>query len=126
VKLLLDTHILIWSRLSPEQLSDAASEALQDEDNELWYSPISVWEILLLAEKKRLRIKSDPYAWVERALDGLREAPLNKHVAMESRRLNLPHKDPADRFIAATALVYDLILVTADQKLLACSKLKSL
>jgi PIN domain nuclease of toxin-antitoxin system len=43
VKLLLDTHILIWSRLSPEQLSDAASEALQDEDNELWYSPISVW-----------------------------------------------------------------------------------
>ena len=126
MKLLLDTHILIWSRLSPEQLSDAASEALQDEDNELWYSPISVWEILLLAEKKRLRIKSDPYAWVERALDGLREAPLNKHVAMESRRLNLPHKDPADRFIAATALVYDLILVTADQKLLACSKLKSL
>jgi PIN domain nuclease of toxin-antitoxin system len=126
VKLLLDTHILIWSRLSPEQLSDAASEALQDEDNELWYSPISVWEILLLAEKKRLRIKSDPYAWVERTLDGLREAPLNKHVAMESRRLNLPHKDPADRFIAATALVYDLILVTADQKLLECSKLKSL
>jgi PIN domain nuclease of toxin-antitoxin system len=126
VKLLLDTHILIWSRLSPEQLSDAASEALQDEDNELWYSPISVWEILLLAEKKRLRIKSDPYAWVERTLDGLREAPLNKHVAMESRRLNLPHKDPADRFIAATALVYDLILVTADQKLLECSRLKSL
>jgi PIN domain nuclease of toxin-antitoxin system len=126
VKLLLDTHILIWSRLSPEQLSDAATEALQDEDNELWYSPISVWEILLLAEKKRLRIKSDPYAWVERTLDGLREAPLNKHVAMESRRLNLPHKDPADRFIAATALVYDLILVTADQKLLECSKLKSL
>ena len=126
MKLLLDTHILIWARLSPDRLSEAASEALEDEDNELWYSPISVWEILLLAEKKRLRIKSDPYAWVERALDGLREAPLNKHVAMESRRLNLPHKDPADRFIAATALVYDLILVTADQKLLACSKLKSL
>ena len=126
MRLLLDTHILIWSRLSPEQLSEAATEALQDEDNELWYSPISVWEILLLAEKKRLRIKSDPYAWVERALDGLREAPLNKHVAMESRRLNLPHKDPADRFIAATALVYDLILVTADQKLLECPKLKSL
>jgi PIN domain nuclease of toxin-antitoxin system len=126
VKLLLDTHILIWSRLSPEQLSDAASEALQDEDNELWYSPISVWEILLLAEKKRLRIKHDPYAWVERTLDGLREAPLNKHVAMESRRLHLPHKDPADRFIAATALVYDLILVTSDQKLLECPKLNSL
>jgi PIN domain nuclease of toxin-antitoxin system len=126
VKLLLDTHILIWARLSPEQLSQAATEALQDENNELWYSPISVWEILLLAEKKRLKINDDPYRWAERALDGLREAPLNRHVAMESRRLHLPHKDPGDRFIAATALVYDLVLVTADQKLLDCPKLKSL
>ena len=50
----------------------------------------------------------------------------NLHVAMESRRLLLPHKDPGDRFIAATALVYDLVLVTADQKLLECPKLKSL
>jgi PIN domain nuclease of toxin-antitoxin system len=70
VKLLLDTHILIWARLSPEQLSQAATEALQDENNELWYSPISVWEILLLAEKKRLKINDDPYRWAERALDG--------------------------------------------------------
>jgi Uncharacterized protein conserved in bacteria len=126
VKLLLDTHILIWARLSPEQLADAAAEALQDEGNELWYSPISVWEILLLAEKKRLKIHGDPYRWVERALDGLQEAPLNRHVAMESRHLHLPHKDPGDRFIAATALVYDLVLVTADRKLLECPKLKSL
>ena len=126
MKLLLDTHILIWARLCPEQLADAATEALQDEGNELWYSPISVWEILLLAEKKRLKINGDPYRWVERALDGLHEAPLNLHVAMESRRLLLPHKDPGDRFIAATALVYDLVLVTADQKLLECPKLKSL
>lgn len=126
MKLLLDTHILIWSRLSPEQLSGAATEALQDEGNELWYSPITVWEILLLAEKKRLRVKGDPYRWVERALDGLREAPLNRHVAMESRRLNLPHKDPGDRFIAATAQVYDLVLVTVDERLLACPKLKTL
>jgi Uncharacterized protein conserved in bacteria len=126
VKLLLDTHVLIWARLSPEKLADAAAEALQDEGNELWYSPISVWEILLLAEKKRLKIHGDPYRWVERALDGLQEAPLNRHVAMESRRLHLPDKDPGDRFIAATALVYDLVLVTADRKLLECPKLKSL
>ncbi|HJX53476.1 MAG TPA: type II toxin-antitoxin system VapC family toxin [Polyangia bacterium] len=126
MKLLLDTHVLIWARLSPEKLADAAAEALQDEGNELWYSPISVWEILLLAEKKRLKINGDPYGWVERALDGLQEAPLNRHVAMESRRLHLPDKDPGDRFIAATALVYDLVLVTADRKLLECPKLKSL
>ncbi|HEY5283149.1 MAG TPA: type II toxin-antitoxin system VapC family toxin, partial [Polyangia bacterium] len=96
MKLLLDTHILIWARLSPENLSEAASEALEDEDNELWYSPVSVWEMLLLAEKKRLKIKGDPYRWTELALEGLQEAPLNKHVAMESRRINLAHKDPGD------------------------------
>ena len=121
MKLLLDTHILLWARLSPELLPDAARAALEDEDNELWYSPISVWEVLLLCEKKRLKIKDDPYRWVERALEGVHEAPLNVHVAMESRRLNLPHKDPGDRFIASTALVYDLVLVTVDQELLGCS-----
>jgi len=126
MKLLLDTHILIWARLSPELLPDAVSEALEEEDNELWYSPISVWEILLLCEKKRLKIKGDPYRWVGIALEGVREAPLNVHVAMESRRINLPHKDPGDRFIASTALVYDLVLVTVDRELLGCSALKTL
>ena len=126
MKLLLDTHILIWARLSPDLLPDAVSAALEDEDNELWYSPISVWEMLLLSEKKRLKIKGDPYRWLERALEGLQEAPLNVHVAMESRRIKLPHKDPGDRFIAATALVYDLVLVTVDRELLACPALKTL
>jgi PIN domain nuclease of toxin-antitoxin system len=125
VKLLLDTHILIWARLSPELLPDAIREALEDDDNELWYSPISVWEVLLLAEKKRLTIKGDPYRWVEHALEGLQEAPLNKHVALESRRIKLPHKDPGDRFIAATALVYNLVLATVDRDLLECPSLKT-
>jgi PIN domain nuclease of toxin-antitoxin system len=125
MKLLLDTHILVWARLSPELLPDAVSEALEDEDNELWYSPISVWEVLLLAEKKRLRIKADPYRWVERVVEGLQEAPLNLHVALESRRIKLPHKDPGDRFIAATALVYDLVLATVDRELIACPGLKT-
>jgi PIN domain nuclease of toxin-antitoxin system len=126
VRLLLDTHILVWARLSPEQLSEDVRAALEDEDNELWYSPISVWEMLLLAEKKRLKIKGDHYRWVELVLEGLHEAPLNKHVAMESRRIKLAHKDPGDRFIAATAAVYDLVLVTADRELLKSSALKTL
>jgi PIN domain nuclease of toxin-antitoxin system len=87
VRLLLDTHILIWARLSPELLAEPVAEALENEDNELWYSPISVWETLMLAEKKRLTIQGDPYRWVELALEGMQEAPLNKHVALESRRI---------------------------------------
>lgn len=125
MKLLLDTHILLWARLSPELLPDAVSDALEDEDNELWYSPISVWEMLVLAEKKRLKLKGDPSRWVELAVEGLQEAPLNLHVAVESRRIKLPHKDPGDRFIAATALVYDLVLATVDRELLGCPSLKT-
>ena len=125
MRLLLDTHILVWARLSPELLPEAVAEAIEDEGNELWYSPISVWEILLLAEKKRLKIKGDPYRWVELVMEGMQEAPLNKHVALESRRIKLPHKDPGDRFIAATAVVYDLVLVTVDQELLQCPAVKT-
>ena len=47
----------------------------------------------------------------------LREAVINQEVAIQSRYIDLPHQDPADRFLAATALVYDLILVTADRRL---------
>jgi PIN domain nuclease of toxin-antitoxin system len=73
-----------------------------------------------------IKIKGDPYRWVELALEGLREAPLNKHVALESRRIKLAHNDPGDRLIAATALVYDLVLVTADRELLRRPALKTL
>ena len=126
MKLLLDTHILIWMRLSPEHLPRAVADALREEDNELWFSPISVWEMLLLVEKKRIKVKGDAYAWVERVLDGLREAPINKHVAIESRRLAFSHKDPADRFLAATSLVYDLCMVTVDEQILKCPGLNCL
>ncbi len=47
-----------------------------------------------------------------------REAVINQEVAIQSRKINLPHQDPADRFLAATAIVYDLTLVTADRRLI--------
>lgn len=50
----------------------------------------------------------------------MQDAPLTRSVALESRRLRLPHADPADRFIAATAKVYDLTLVTGDSRLIGC------
>ena len=120
MKLLLDTHILIWSYLVPEKIAPRVGEALERTDNELWFSPVSTWEIVLLLEKKRLGVssKEDPFKWADRVVEGLREAPLNKHVAAMSRRLAFTHDDPADRFIAATAQVYGLTLVTNDARLL--------
>jgi PIN domain nuclease of toxin-antitoxin system len=120
VKLLLDTHIWLWALLEPERLSAPVRDALQSPENELWLSPISVWEAILLAERGRLVVTSDVQLWVRGLLAALprREAPLTFEVALMSRRLELAHEDPADRFIAASACVHDLTLVTADARLL--------
>lgn len=118
MKILLDTQIIIWAQVEPDKVPRALATLLENEANEIWYSPISAWEMLVLIEKGRIRVKGDAVAWTERALEGLREAPLNKNVALQSRRIEVPHNDPADRFIAATAQVYNLVLATSDAHLL--------
>lgn len=120
MKLLLDTHIWLWSVLDPERLGRRAARELASSANELWLSPISVWEATLLAERGRIVVEDSAASWVERALRAapLREAPLTFDVAIESRRVALPHADPADRFLAASALVHGLTLLTADERLL--------
>jgi PIN domain nuclease of toxin-antitoxin system len=128
VKLLLDTHIWVWGILEPERIAGGLARVLESSKNELWLSPVSVWEALVLAHKKRLTLEPDAEKWVRHWLRErpFHEAPLNREVAIESRRVSLPHEDPADRFLAATALVYDLTLVTADQPLLNCKQIRSL
>jgi PIN domain nuclease of toxin-antitoxin system len=120
VKLLLDTHIWIWSQLEPERLVPRVTAALRAPDAELWLSPISIWEFLLLVERGRIALTSTPDAWLDQAwaTTAWNEAPLNREVARRSRTVNVPHQDPADRFIAATAQVFELTLVTDDDNLL--------
>jgi PIN domain nuclease of toxin-antitoxin system len=120
VKLLLDTHIWLWALLDPQRLTPAVRAALTSTDNELWLSPISVWEAILLAERGRVRVDGAPAAWVERMVSALprREAAVTHDIAVASRQLKLTHQDPADRFLAATARVLGLTLVTADARLL--------
>lgn len=120
MKFLLDTHVILWSAAEPEKLPSKIVEELKKELNELWFSPISVWEILLLAEKGRVVIKADHEKSIRKMFKKLpfREAVINQEVAIQSRKINLPHQDPADRFLAATAIVYDLTLITADRRLI--------
>jgi PIN domain nuclease of toxin-antitoxin system len=128
VKLLLDTHIWLWGLLDPDRLTAGVRKAVLAPDNEIWLSAISVWETLLLSEKGRLDLEGDAEAWVERALDRMpvREATISIDIARESRRVKLPHDDPADRFLAATARILDLTLVTADRRLLRAKNLRIL
>lgn len=123
MKLLLDTHILLWSLLDPNCLAKRVAAQLEDPVNELWLSPISTWEVIILAEKGRITLDVDPITWMREVFKKIpfKEASITHEVAMQSRLVTLPHKDPADRFLAATALVYELTLVTADERLLRSS-----
>ncbi len=125
MNLLIDTHIWIWSKLDPKRIGKRAAEELSKSGNELWLSPVSVWEALALMQKGRIRVEN-PLAWVERAADQLREAPLTQEIVRTSFALSLPDADPADRFLAATAKVLKLTLVTADQRLLGLGEIASL
>ena len=119
MNLLLDTHVWFWYLTGSDRLAPRIRELLDNSSGSIWISPISVWELSMLAENKRVEIFGGFRKWVEMALERfpLKEAPLNREVALKSREIGLPHRDPADRFLAATALVYDLVLVTVDGRL---------
>ena len=120
MKLLLDTHIFVWTIANPSRLSRRAAKVIGDSRNELWISPVTTWEILYLHRRGRLKLKDGPASWFSAALTQMpcREAPLTHEVALASELIALPHRDPADAFLAATAKVYDLTLVTVDDNLL--------
>ncbi len=120
MRLLLDTHIWIWSYAETHKLSSEVARELASPENERYLSAVSIWEAVVLLEKKRIRSEDDFGEIFERSkqeLD-LMEIPLNWEVAQELRFTLLGHRDPADRFLVATAKVYDLTLVTADERLM--------
>jgi PIN domain nuclease of toxin-antitoxin system len=99
---------------------------LADEEEQAWLSPISVWEAFTLLRKRRIVITGSFREWLESATADLREAPVTWEIARVSEEIGLPHGDPADRFLAATAKVLGLTLVTADKNLLGLGDIATL
>ncbi len=126
MKFLLDTHIWLWSLLEPFKLSPPIRQALESDTHDVFLSPISVWETLVLAEKQRIVLHLPAQQWVQEALLNSRvhEAPLTYEIALKSRVIVLPHEDPADRFIAATAWEYGLTLITQDSLLKTATQIR--
>lgn len=120
MRLLFDTHIWLWSLVAPTRLGRRVRAEIARSKNEVWLSPVSVWELLLLAERGRVDLGANANKWVAEAVSHTpaHEAPLNFDVAIRSRDVMPTHPDPADRFLVATALVNDLTLVTADKRLI--------
>ena len=128
MRLLLDTHIWIWSDAEAHKLSSEVARELASPENERYLSPVSVWEAILLLEKNRVRLNGDFGEWFQKSkleLD-LIEVPLSWEIAREIRYTMLGYRDPGDRFLVATAKVYDLTLVTADERLMQIPGLKVL
>jgi PIN domain nuclease of toxin-antitoxin system len=126
-QLLLDTHIWIWLILGDNKLNPAFRQNIEryKEKERLFISAISVWELGMLVERKRIELEMDCLDWVEQALasSAIHLIPLTSRIAIQSTRLpQNPHGDPADRILIATAHEQHAILVTHDQKILDYGK----
>jgi PIN domain nuclease of toxin-antitoxin system len=125
MRLLLDTHVLVWWLLGEGALAPAQEAALESAETRgeiLGLAAISMWEIAKLCERARLVLATTPDSFLERVEMDARLAvlPLDARVALESTRLGPRfHRDPADQLIAATARVHGLRLVTADERIRA-------
>lgn len=119
--ILLDTHALVWMDEDDAALGPRARDVVQQawEAQRLAVSAISFWECAMLQARGRLKLPRSPLAWRADLLTaGLIEVPIDGEIAMLAAGIESLHKDPADRFIAATAIVKGAALVTADAKLL--------
>lgn len=126
MKLLLDTHIWLWSLGEPEKLSQRVLQELGNDENELWLSPISAWEAMVLHARARIYLGQNLRNWTAAATAPFREAPLTHEIVLAAHFLPFSHRDPADRFLAATAAVLGLTLVTADDRLLGLGTIATL
>lgn len=126
MKILLDTHIWLWIQDDPERIGRNLRNALKNPDNEIFLSPISTWEALVLQSKGRISMRRDPADWVARNTAPFTEAPLTHAIALASQQSSLGHRDPADRFLVATAKILGLTLATADAKLLGLGDIATL
>ena len=120
MKYLLDTHIWFWSYIETSRLSSRVARTLANAQNELWLSPVSVWELTILSRKGRFHVQPDISTWVKKSISDLQliEAPLTVEVTLAIPSIKFSHGDPADQFLAATAKVFGLTLITADEHLL--------
>lgn len=117
MKLLLDTHAWHWSAVDDARLSKPARALIDDSDNELVLSAISLWEFRIHVRRGRIVVDGEPNAWIRQSLAemSITVLPITGEIAMQSEDLDgFGNNDPADRFIVATALLHGLALITAD------------
>lgn len=117
-KLLFDTHTFIWLDSHPEKLSPAAIAACEDNNNELYLSVVSAWEIMIKTKIDRLQLEVPLTEMIEvqQADNDLKLLPVELHHVYALESLPLHHRDPFDRLLIAQAIAEQMFLVSADSQ----------
>lgn len=116
MNLLLDTQIFLWMTLQRDRLSDLVSSALQNPDNRLTLSVVSMWEMQLKNQIGKLPLPQPVRQFVvsQRRVNDVGALPVFEHHVWTLNRMPLHHRDPFDRLLIAQAIAEDFTLVSAD------------
>ena len=128
MKLLLDTHVWVWSQEDPERLGPRAKRLLLGAEHENHVCTISTLESARLVAAGAVGVSIALREWVERALHAIRAqtVSVSHEIALEAYALPEPfHKDPADRLLVAACRLHELTLLTADERILAYRDVRS-
>lgn len=121
MRLLLDSHVLLWATSDPEQLSGKAHDLIEDTGNECVVSTATCWELLLKQQAGKIHFDEPVTAWIERYARTMMLQILPITLAHVKAMVHLPlrknHKDPFDRLLVAQAIAEGCKLVTKDRKL---------
>jgi PIN domain nuclease of toxin-antitoxin system len=115
MKLLLDTHLLLWAAGDPDRLSKEARQLIETPENELLFSAASLWEVAIKRGLGRPDFKVDTRLLRRGLLDnGYSELPIMSDHVVATENLLPIHKDPFDRVLVAQAMVEGITLLTTD------------
>ena len=120
MRLLLDTHILLWLAGTPERLPAATMNLLSDRRNEIVFSSVNIWEIAIKFALNRADFCTDPRLVFTRAVtEGLTELHVMSEHGIAAAALPLIHRDPFDRLLVGQAIAEDMLLLTSDRTVAA-------
>ena len=119
MKYLVDTHILLWAFIEPEQLSENSAKILLDDDNDIYYSPINLWEISIKYTLKKLDLKGiTPDDFFEELNDSYFLCKKIENMDLITNyKLPIFHNDPFDRFLIWESIQNDFVFISVDKKM---------
>jgi PIN domain nuclease of toxin-antitoxin system len=118
MRLLLDTHVLLWTLGAPERLGNTLSAAIKSPDNDVMFSAVSIWEIAIKSALRRNDFQVAPDEILAAAIEsGFTELPVRSAAAVQVAKLPVHHRDPFDRLLIAQAITEPATLYTADSQL---------